>query len=227
MTQLDKTQLAKYIDHTYLKPEATSADIAKLCDEAKEYSFFSVCVNSAWVPFCRERLEGTGVKIAAVAGFPLGAGAAAAKAFEAAEAAEQGAVEIDMVLAIGKLLEGDYAAVGADIRKVVDAVRGRAIVKVIFETGFLNDEQKKAACRLSEEAGAHYVKTSTGFGPGGAKVEDIRLMRASVSQNIGVKASGGVRDFETAMQMIEAGATRIGTSSGIAIVTGAKGEGGY
>lgn len=219
--------LASYIDHTLLKADATSAGIEKLCAEAREHRFFSVCVNGVWVPYCKELLAGSGVKISVVCGFPLGANAPEVKAFEAAHAAEQGANEIDMVLQIGQLLEGRYAQVEEDIRQVVKAVEGKAIVKVIFETGFLNEEQKITACKLSEQAGAHYVKTSTGFGPGGATVEDIKLMRASVSAHIGVKASGGVRDLATAQQMIAAGATRLGTSSGIAIVSGLAGQGGY
>ncbi|MCI3919683.1 deoxyribose-phosphate aldolase [Paenibacillus sp. TRM 82003] len=212
--------IGKYIDHTYLKPDATTKDIDKLCSEAKEHGFYSVCVNGAWVPHCVKSLEGTEVKVAAVVGFPLGAGSSASKAFEAAEAAKAGAGEIDMVLNIGWLLEGRHDGVRADIKAVVDAVKGQAIVKVIFETGFLSQEQKRQACVLSEEAGAHFVKTSTGFGPGGATAEDIELMRSSVSPAIGVKASGGVRDYEAAVKMILAGANRLGTSSGVAIVTG-------
>lgn len=227
MSGTDEVQLASFIDHTLLKADANGAAIAKLCGEAAQHGFYSVCVNGVWVPEAKKLLQGTNVKISVVAGFPLGAGAPEAKAFEAAKAVEQGADEIDMVLQIGQLLEGRYAEVEEDIRKVVKAVEGGAIVKVIFETGFLNDEQKVTACKLSEQAGAHYVKTSTGFGPGGATVEDIRLMRASVSGHIGVKASGGVRDMGTARQMIEAGATRLGTSSGVAIVSGLAGEGGY
>lgn len=219
--------LASYIDHTLLKADATSAAIAKLCAEAREFGFYSVCVNGVWVPYCKELLDGSPVKISVVCGFPLGANAPAAKAHEAAIAAEQGANEIDMVLQIGQLLQGRHAEVEEDIRQVVQAVEGQAIVKVIFETGFLNEEQKVTACKLSEQAGAHYVKTSTGFGPGGATVEDIRLMRANVSAHIGVKASGGVRDVETAKRMIEAGATRLGTSSGAAIVQGQASQGGY
>ncbi|MDF2927514.1 MAG: deoxyribose-phosphate aldolase [Paenibacillaceae bacterium] len=219
--------IASFIDHTLLKADASSRAIEKLCGEAREHGFFSVCVNGIWVPYCAELLAGSSVKISVVCGFPLGANASEAKAFEAAKAAEQGAHEIDMVLQIGQLLEGRYAQVEEDIRKVVRAVQGVAIVKVIFETGFLNEEQKIAACKLSEQAGAHYVKTSTGFGPGGATVEDIRLMRSSVSSHIGVKASGSVRDLETAGKMIEAGATRLGTSSGVAIVRGQAGTGGY
>ncbi|CAG7634572.1 deoxyribose-phosphate aldolase [Paenibacillus allorhizosphaerae] len=227
MTNFDKKQIASYIDHTLLKAEADESAIRKLCEEAKQYGFYSVCVNGTWVPVCRELLQGTGVKIAVVCGFPLGANDSAVKAYEAAKAAEQGAEEIDMVLQIGRLKQGDYDAVREDIRAVVKAVEGQAIVKVIFETGQLTDEQKIAACRLSEEAGAHFVKTSTGFGQGGATVEDIRLMRANVSAAIGVKASGGVRDFETAVKMIEAGATRLGTSSGVAIITGLQSSSSY
>jgi len=216
--------IEKYIDHTYLKPDATTADIDKLCGEAKKYGFYSVCVNGAWVPYSVKALEGTGVKVAAVVGFPLGAMTSEAKAFEAATAAKHGASEIDMVLPIGWLLEGRYDDVRADIKAVVDAVRGQAIVKVIFETGFLTREQIQIACVLSEEAGAHFVKTSTGFGPGGATVEHVELMRASVSPSVAVKASGGVRDYETAVKMILAGASRLGTSSGVAIVAGGTSE---
>lgn len=222
---MEKTNIARYIDHTVLKPDIGPEAVEKLCAEARQYGFYSVCVNGVWVPRCKELLAGSEVKISVVCGFPLGANASSVKAFEAAQAAEQGANEIDMVLQIGHLLAGHYQEVEDDIRAVVKAVEGQAIVKVIFETGFLNDEQKKTACRLSEQAGAHYVKTSTGFGPGGATVEDIRLMRAAVSDSIGVKASGGVRDYETAVKMIEAGATRLGTSSGAAIMNGATGSG--
>ena len=214
-------RLASLIDHTFLKPEAVRSDIEKLCGEARQHGFYSVCVNGTWVPLCRERLAGSDVRIAAVCGFPLGAGASSAKAFEAARAVEDGASEIDMVLQLGRLLDGDVKAVEADIAQVVRMVEGKAIVKVILETGMLTTSQKIEACRASEAAGAHFVKTSTGFGRGGATVEDIRLMRANVSPHIGVKASGGVRDTATALAMIEAGATRIGTSSGIAIVNGA------
>ncbi|TVX94310.1 deoxyribose-phosphate aldolase [Paenibacillus agilis] len=212
--------LASYIDHTFLKADTNSKQIEQLCKEALEHQFYSVCVNGVWVPACRELLSGSSVNIAAVVGFPLGASAPSAKAFEAARAVEDGAKEIDMVLQIGQLIEGNHRAVEADIAAVVRMVEGKAIVKVIFETGLLNDEQKITACKLSEQAGAHFVKTSTGFGVGGAKVEDIRLMRANVSPAIGVKASGAVRDRATALAMIEAGANRIGTSSGIAIVSG-------
>ncbi|WP_018756751.1 deoxyribose-phosphate aldolase [Paenibacillus terrigena] len=215
-------QLAQYIDHTLLKSDANETEIIQLCEEAKKYQFYSVCVNGRWVAKCRELLEGSNVHIAAVVGFPLGANSSIVKAFEAAKAVEDGATEIDMVLQIGLLKAGKLDAVQEDIAHVVRMVQGKAIVKVIFETGMLTDDEKISACRCSEQAGAHFVKTSTGFGKGGATVEDIRLMRAHVSPHIGVKASGGVRDQETALRMIEAGATRIGASAGIQIVMGDK-----
>lgn len=215
--------IARFIDHTLLKAGATEAEIGKLCEEALQYGFYSVCVNGGWVDFCRERLAGSPVKIAAVAGFPLGANASKAKAFEAAAAVEDGADEIDMVLPVGLVLQGRFGAVSQDISAVVRAVEGRAIVKVILETGMLDDLQIAEACRVSEAAGAHYVKTSTGFGPGGATLAHVRLMRESVSKGIGVKASGGIRDAETAVRMLEAGANRLGTSAGVAITSGAAG----
>ncbi|WP_350356229.1 deoxyribose-phosphate aldolase [Cohnella hashimotonis] len=212
--------VAPFIDHTLLKAEARTADIEQLCQEALAYQFYSVCVNGRWVRLSRERLGGTNVKVCAVVGFPLGAAATRAKAFEAAAAVEDGASEIDMVLSIGKLLDRDFDSVQRDISSVVRAVQGGALVKVILETGALTDELKREACRISEAAGADYVKTSTGFGPGKATEADIRLMRSSVSGHLGVKASGGVRDAATAEAMLLAGASRIGTSSGIAIVGG-------
>ncbi|MFD2612726.1 deoxyribose-phosphate aldolase [Paenibacillus gansuensis] len=228
MAASDLTQsLSRYIDHTLLKPEATRADLEKLCKEALEHHFYSVCVNSQWVSLCAELLKGSDVSVCTVVGFPLGASTSETKAYEAAKAAEQGAAEVDMVLAVGSLISGDYDYVREDIRNVVQAVEGRAIVKVILETGLLNNEQKRMASKLSEEAGAHFIKTSTGFGKGGATVEDIRLMRSSVSDKVGVKASGGVRDLETAHAMIEAGANRLGTSSGVALVQGGNSTGGY
>ena len=227
MNAWDIQTLPGYIDHTLLKPDAGSKAIEKLCQEAMQYKFYSVCVNSQWVSYCRQLLQGSSVNISVVVGFPLGANQSEVKAYETAKAVENGATEIDMVLAIGSLLEGNYDVVREDIRQVVEAAKGGALVKVIFETGFLNDEQKIMACRLSEEAGAHFVKTSTGFGPGGATVEDIRLMRANVSPSIGVKASGGVRDLAAAKLMIEAGATRLGTSSGVAIINGVQGTSTY
>lgn len=223
----DKAKLPAYIDHTLLKADATTEAIGNLCDEARKYGFYSVCVNSMWVQAASEALEGSGVRVSAVVGFPLGASLTEVKAFEAAKAAEHGASDIDMVMAVGALLAGDEDYVREDIRAVVDAVRGKAIVKVILETGYLNEEQKRTACRLAEEAGAHFVKTSTGFGPGGATVEDVALMKAAVSPNVQVKASGGVRDLTAALAMIQAGATRLGTSSGVAIINGAAGSSSY
>ncbi|WP_274651937.1 deoxyribose-phosphate aldolase [Paenibacillus humicola] len=211
--------LARFIDHTLLKPSTAEKDIVLLCEEAAQHGFYSVCVNGSWVPLCRELLEGTGVRISAVVGFPLGAMATRVKAYEAAAAVEDGAAEIDMVLPVGALADGRFGVVAYDISAVVRAVEGRAIVKVILETGLLDDEHKAEACRVAEAAGAHYVKTSTGFGPGGATEADIRLMRASVSPGIGVKASGGIRDAETAVRMLKCGANRLGTSAGVAIVT--------
>ncbi|MBP1992865.1 deoxyribose-phosphate aldolase [Paenibacillus eucommiae] len=227
MSTFDVQRLPAYVDHTLLKPDATGSAIDKLCEEAVKYGFYSVCVNSQWVARCHKQLEGSNVKIAAVVGFPLGASLSEVKAFEALKAAEQGAEEIDMVIAVGLLLAGEHEAVKADIRQVVQAVDGKAIVKVIIETGFLDEAQKIAACRIAEEAGAHFVKTSTGFGPGGATAEDIALMRHHVSSSLGVKASGGVRDLETAIRMIEAGANRIGTSSGVAIMNGLESSSSY
>ncbi|MEX2416642.1 MAG: deoxyribose-phosphate aldolase [Paenibacillaceae bacterium] len=226
LVSLDSSKLAAYIDHTYLKPDATPATIQALCEEAAQFGFYSVCVNGRWVSLCRELLDTLNmnkpsqVGISAVCGFPLGAQSSSVKAFEAARAVEDGATEIDMVITIGSLLTGDSKAVEDDIRAVVAAVEGQAIVKVIMETGMLSEEQKRLGCRIAEQAGAHYVKTSTGFGPGGATESDVLLMRQSVSTMIGVKASGGVRDYTTAVTMIRAGATRIGTSSGAAIVLG-------
>jgi deoxyribose-phosphate aldolase len=216
----DLTNLASFIDHTLLKPEASSADIAKLCEEAMEYRFYSVCVNSAWVSYCRSLLTGSGVRISAVCGFPLGAAAGPVKAYEAAYAVEQGAEEIDMVLPVGPLIAGDERAVYNDIRAVAEAIQGAARLKVILETGLLTDAQKVTGCRIAEQAGAHFVKTSTGFGPGRATEADVRLMRGAVSGHVGVKASGGIRGREAALAMIRAGAARIGTSSGVAIMNG-------
>ncbi len=217
--RMDMQQIAGMIDHTILKADVTEQHVRKLCAEAIQYGFYSVCVNGGWVPLCHELLTGEKVKIAAVCGFPFGANDTRIKAKEAAWAVGCGAHEIDMVLHVGYLLSGRYADVERDIREVVMA-SDDAAVKVILETGYLSDEQKRIACELSVAAGAHFVKTSTGFGLGGATVEDIALMRKVVGPAIGVKASGGVRDLQTAQAMIAAGATRIGTSSGIAIVAG-------
>jgi len=216
--------LARLIDHTLLKPEATEEQIRRLCAEARHYGFAAVCVNPWWVPLCVQELKGTGVKVATVIGFPLGATTTEAKAFEARQAVEAGAEELDMVINVGALKSGHLDRVQEDIAAVVRAAAGR-VVKVILETGLLTDEEKVTACRLAVAAGAHFVKTSTGFGPGGATVADVRLMRQTVGDQVGVKASGGIRDHATAVAMVEAGASRIGASSSVAIVTGGSGAG--
>lgn len=213
------------IDHTILKPEATEAAVQKIIDEAKEYNFFSVCINPCWVAFVSEQLADTDVAVCTVIGFPLGANTPEVKAYEAADAIKNGANEVDMVINIGALKSQQYDYVRQDIQRVVDAAKGKALVKVIIETALLTDEEKVKACELAKEAGADFVKTSTGFSTGGAKVADIRLMRETVGPDMGVKASGGVHNAEEALAMIEAGATRIGASTGVAIVSGATGEG--
>lgn len=215
---MNKLELARYIDHTILKPDAKEGDIIRLCREALEYKFASVCVNACNVKLAASFLNGTDVKVCTVVGFPLGATTKETKAFEAAQAIENGATEVDMVINIGALKSGKLDAVEEDIRAVAEACKGKALLKVIIETCLLTDEEKVAACELSEKAGADYVKTSTGFSTGGATVEDIVLMRKTVSPHIGVKASGGVRNLETALKMIEAGATRIGASASVAIL---------
>ena len=208
------------IDHTLLSPTATRGDIEALCDEARENCFASVCVNPYWVTLANEKLAESPVRVCTVIGFPLGANRPETKVYEAIRAVEDGAVELDMVLNTGALRSGDYTAAERDIAGVVEAGRGRAIVKVILETGNLTDEEKVKACVLARRAGAHFVKTSTGFGKGGATEEDVRLMRRVVGPELGVKASGGVKDQPTAIRMIEAGATRIGASAGVRIVHG-------
>lgn len=205
------------IDHTILKATATRADIERLCDEAIEHNFASVCVNTCWVPLCAERLANSEVEVCCVVGFPLGAMATDPKAYEARWAVDNGADEVDMVLNVGWLLAGEDDAVRADIAAVVEAAQGRC-VKVILETCYLNDEQIERACRLSVDAHATFVKTSTGFGTGGATVHDVALMTKAVNGAAKVKASGGIHTAEEAAAMVEAGADRIGTSSGIAIV---------
>jgi deoxyribose-phosphate aldolase len=211
--------LAKMIDHTLLKPEATRDEVVKLCDEARKYRFASVCVNTTWVPLCKSLLAGTDVMVCSVVGFPLGAMSPTAKAYEAREAVRQGAREIDMVINIGALKSRDYETVFEDICRVVKS-SAPAGVKVILETSALNTEEKIIGCTLSKLAGAAFVKTSTGFGKGGATVEDIQLMRSIVGGELGVKASGGVRTVEDAMKMAQAGANRIGASASVGIVTG-------
>ncbi|MFH7818220.1 deoxyribose-phosphate aldolase [Neobacillus thermocopriae] len=212
--------IAGMIDHTLLKADVTKDQIIKLAEEAKEYSFASVCVNPTWVKTAAEALKGTNVKVCTVIGFPLGATTPETKAFETKNAIENGATEVDMVINIGALKDKQDDLVEKDIRAVVEAAKGKALVKVIIETCLLTDEEKKRACELSVKAGADFVKTSTGFSTGGATVEDVRLMRETVGPNIGVKASGGVRSREDAEAMIAAGANRIGASSGVAICKG-------
>ena len=209
--------IAKYIDHTLLAADATESGIVKLCNEAREYHFASVCVNGTWVKKAVELLKGSDVHVCTVVGFPLGAMETRAKAFEAEEAVRCGADEIDMVINIGYLKSGMLDAVLDDIKAVRKATEGK-ILKVIIETCLLSDDEKRTACELSEKAGADFVKTSTGFSKGGATAEDVALMKATVGDRLGVKASGGVRDYKSAKAMIDAGATRIGASSGIAIV---------
>ena len=211
--------LAPYIDHTLLKADATRDELVKLCDEARKYGFATVCVNSSNVGVAARLLQGCPVKAIAVVGFPLGAGTSSAKSFEAREAIRAGAQEIDMVINIGQLKAKNYAYVECDIREVVQAARPRP-VKVILETGALTRDEKVIGCALSKAAGAAFVKTSTGFGTGGATAEDIALMRAVVGDDVGVKASGGVRTTADAQRMVEAGANRLGASASVAIVTG-------
>jgi deoxyribose-phosphate aldolase len=212
-------QLAAFIDHTLLKPDASHAQIEKLCAEAREYSFFSVCVNGSWVAVARHLLEGTDVKIACVVGFPLGAMAADVKRFETETAIDEGAHEIDVVLNIARLKAGDDKYVLRELIDVVEAADERP-VKVILETCLLTDEEKVRACNLVVESGAHFVKTSTGFSSTGATVADVKLMRTAVGPAFGVKASGGIRDVQTALVMVAAGANRLGTSAGVTILNG-------
>lgn len=210
--------IASMIDHTILKAETTKDQVIKICKEAKEYKFKSVCVNSCYTELVAKELKDSGVLVCTVVGFPLGAMDTKSKAFETARAIELGANEIDMVINVGALKDKDYDFVRNDIKEIVDTAKGKAIVKVILETCLLNEEEKIKACELSQEAGADFVKTSTGFSTGGATPEDIALMRKVVGPNMGVKASGGVRTTEDAMKVINAGANRLGASASIAIV---------
>ena len=212
-------QLNRYIDHTMLKASATRADIEKLCQEAKQHEFASVCINTCFVPLAAKLLEGSEVKVCCVVGFPLGAMSTPAKAFEAQWAVEHGAQEVDMVLNVGAMISGEEEIVLRDIEAVVQAAHPKAIVKVILENCLLNDEQKIRACKLCVQAGAEFVKTSTGFSNGGATVEDVALMKRAVDGRAKVKAAGGIRTRQQALAMIEAGADRIGASAGIAICT--------
>jgi deoxyribose-phosphate aldolase len=226
-TALAPADVARYIDHTMLRPEAPTAAFDKLCEEALKYRFFSVCVNSCRVAYVARKLQGSGVKVCSVVGFPLGAMTSRSKGFETREAISDGASEIDMVINIGLLKSGDTRAVEEDIRSVRRATRGTTILKVIIETALLSQDEKVLACELAKKAGADFVKTCTGFSGGGATVEDIALMRRVVGREMGVKASGGVRTYKSALAMIDAGASRIGCVASVAIVTGAEGAGSY
>lgn len=219
---MNTKEIAKLIDHTLLKADATEKEIVKLCAEAKEYNFASVCVNPAMVKLASEELKDCDVDVCTVIGFPLGATTSDVKAFETESTIKNGATEVDMVINIGKLKDRDLEYVKNDIKAVVEAAKGKALVKVIIETCLLTDEEKVIVCQLAKEAGADFVKTSTGFSTGGATAHDIDLMRKTVGSEMGVKASGGVRTTQDAMIMIENGATRIGASASIAIVTGEK-----
>ncbi|BAL80964.1 deoxyribose-phosphate aldolase [Caldisericum exile] len=218
MDEISKDYLRSIIDHTLLKPDATPTDIEKLCKEAIENNFFAVCVNSSYVELAKSFLKGTNIKIASVVGFPLGASSTYAKVSESEKAIKDGADEIDMVIHIGLLKAKEYAKVESDIREVVKTAANRT-VKVIIETCLLTQEEKIIASTISVSAGAHFVKTSTGFSTGGATVEDVQLIRSVVPNYIGVKASGGIRDFETAVKLVKAGATRIGASKSVEIVS--------
>jgi deoxyribose-phosphate aldolase len=220
---LARNNFAQLIDHTALHPDTTGVQIEKLCREALEYHFYSVCVNSYFVPFAKVFLNNSEVKICTVIGFPLGANLSRVKEYEAAESMKEGAEEIDMVLNISALKDKDYQKVKKDISAVVKIVKG-LVCKVILETVLLSNKEKEIACQIAGEAGAHFVKTSTGFASGGATVEDVKLMRRVVGSQMGVKAAGGIRDYETALKMVEAGATRIGASKGVAIVNGSQSQ---
>jgi len=220
-----EASIAALIDHTLLKPDATAADIRRLCTEARQYGFASVCVNPCWVKLAAAEVDGSEVKVCAVVGFPLGANTTETKVFETRLALEQGAREIDIVINIGELKGRDELAVDADIHAVVEATHARgAIVKVILETGLLNDTEKAVACCIAQSAGADFVKTSTGFGPGGATAEDVALLRRTVGSRMGVKASGGIRTLGDLRKMVAAGASRIGASSSVRIIMEAATE---
>ncbi|CAL2102020.1 Deoxyribose-phosphate aldolase [Tenacibaculum sp. 190130A14a] len=211
-------EINKYIDHTLLKPTATKEQIIQLCSEAKSYNFYAVCVNGSYVELAKKELEETSVKVAAVIGFPLGAMTTEAKVFEAKNCIEKGASEIDMVINIGRLLDGEFDYIENEIRLIKEAI-GANVLKVIFENCYLNKEQIKMVSQLAVNAGADFVKTSTGFGTGGATFEDVQLMKEVVENKAQIKAAGGVRDAKTAQKYIEMGVTRLGTSSGVSLVT--------
>jgi deoxyribose-phosphate aldolase len=219
--------IASLVDHTLLKTDATADQIIKLCAEAREYNFASVCINPGYVALATRELKGCPVKVCTVIGFPLGATTSASKAFEARDAIVNGADEVDMVINVGAIKSGDWDLVHADIEAVVGAAKGQATTKVILETCLLTDDEKIKACLVCKALGADFVKTSTGFSTGGATVEDVALMRQTIGPDMGVKASGGIRDLATAQAMVDAGATRLGTSAGVAIAKGQAGNGNY
>ncbi len=222
--EMESQQLAQRIDHTLLSANAVQADIVRLCREARQYGLAAVCVNPYWVPLAATELAGSGIGVATVVGFPLGASRTSVKVAEAGDAIASGATEIDMVLNIGAFKSGDREAALQDVRAVAHACAGRAALKVIIETCYLTDEEKREAALLCQQAGADYVKTSTGFGTGGATVADVTLIRAAVGPGMGIKASGGIRDAAFARQLIEAGATRLGASASVAIAGGESGS---
>jgi deoxyribose-phosphate aldolase len=225
--QMTAAELAKYIDHTLLKPEAVQSQFEKLCEEAVKYQFKSVCVNSGWVPFVTKKLRGSGIIICSVIGFPLGEMDTRSKAFEARSAINSGADELDMVINVGALKSRNLKLVEEDIRTIKRACRTKTILKVIIETVLLTEEEKILACEISKKAGADFVKTSTGFLGGGATVEDVLLMRRIVGPKMGVKASGAIRDFNQAVALINAGANRLGCGSSVAVISGASAQGNY
>ena len=224
---MDKQQLAKMIDHTLLKPEVTKEQIDSLIQEAKQYQFASVCLNPVWVSYAREQLADSDVKVCTVIGFPLGATTTEIKVLEAKQAIDNGADEVDMVIAVGHLKSGNKDYVRNDIAKVKEAVGNDNVLKVIIETSLLTDEEKEIACELSDEAGADFVKTSTGFSGGGATVDDIKLMQRVVGERLQIKASGGIRSLDDAMKMVEAGASRLGASAGVEILNGLVSDSDY
>ncbi len=218
MNNIPKKEIAKYIDHTLLKPDANIKDIEKLCNEADNYNFVSVCVNPHYIKYCAEKLKDSAVKVVSVIGFPLGANTTEIKKAEVIQAVKDGADELDMVINIGSLKSGDYENVFRDIKSVVEIAEGKC-VKVIIETCLLTESEKIKACKLSKKAGANFVKTSTGFSSNGATIEDVKLMKKVVGEKMQVKASGGIHSYEEAIAMIEAGASRLGASAGVKIVS--------
>jgi deoxyribose-phosphate aldolase len=217
--EITAAEMAPYIDHTLLKPEAARSSIESLCQEAVQLGFKAVCVNSGWIKYASEKISDSGIAVCSVVGFPLGAMLSDAKAFEAERAVEDGATELDMVLNVGALKSKDLKTVSADIMAVRNAVAHAIVLKVIIETCLLTEDEIVAACKLTQDAGADFVKTSTGFAGGGATTAHVALMRQVVGPDFGVKASGGIKDWAGAVEMIAAGANRLGTSSGVAIVT--------